>query len=673
MDMTSIDAQDDAGVHPDYGLLWVGVWNLRHGWGGPDQQLDAAYQKNVTPVIEFYYWGDDISRSCIEDGCHSSLHDYDKNRTGWQDLARQLADHVNARMHGRPVVIVLETEFNKADVATYEPLDGYLADKADYLRGRISNLQLVLGLGNWGSSSWGTWDRAMAKVDAAGLQALAGSTRQDAAQYHAVVNRTLAGAQRLQDLFQKGVLLHDLALSSYTEPDWSRAQDDVVREVFARKDELKAAGLTGVVYRAWEDNPNMDTANYYGEAERWWGLAHSDGTSKPALASWLQGVRAERAPLPLVTRADVGRQEAEQFEDRTAGAAQSDGTASGGQMWGLWSNGSLGQRFDVQAAGVLEVRVAARGTTYAGVGPHMVVTLEGQPVLEADPGANWTVYRAWVRANAGQPLLRVAFTNDARGGGEDRNLLLDKAAVEWMGTIPPSSDATTRRVEAEDFQGPGAGARLLDKAASGGLAWQLQAGQALSTPLRFEPHRYELRVVARGTGSLEARLDGRAVANASLDSPGYAVLTLPRFPGSTDGSGGDRQLALVPGSALVVDRIALADLGALPADPEVAAGMTASTTSPDSSTPFTLRYTVRNDGGENLALSRVGVSIAGRSAYDRNVALAPGQTHEVTATFRLAVGNYTAQAFGEWGGSRQPLPAEPGRTGTLAITVRPSS
>src|SRR5207249_11400449 len=59
------------GLPMTYGSLWAGSWNQpeKYGWGGIQTQLQAAKAAGVTPVIQWWYWGDDISPSCVENGC----------------------------------------------------------------------------------------------------------------------------------------------------------------------------------------------------------------------------------------------------------------------------------------------------------------------------------------------------------------------------------------------------------------------------------------------------------------------------------------------------------------------------------------------------------------------------------------------------------------------------
>lgn len=299
MNANSIADQTAAGVKPDYGTFWLGPWTLSSGWGGPDAQLSSMRSQGITPAIHLYYWGDDISKDCLENGCYSSLHKAQKDKAGWQALTDQTIEHLNARMGGKPVVIFLETEFNKGGVATYEPLDGYLEEKAKQIKAGYPHAKVVMALGNWGQSSWGTWDRTAAASDYVGIQGMRGSTKQTATEYATLYEGVLSGAKTAQAKFGKPVFLQDIALSTYPEPDYLKRQSDELGQFFRELDALQAAGVQAVVYRTWRDNPSMDTANWYGEAERHWGLTWAgNGTYKPSAQVWIDGVKAERAGAP---------------------------------------------------------------------------------------------------------------------------------------------------------------------------------------------------------------------------------------------------------------------------------------------------------------------------------------------------------------------------------------
>lgn len=445
MDSGSVSRQVAAGVPPDYGTFWIGPWTLTSGWGGPDAQMVSMKSADVTPAIHFYYWGDDISATCLENGCWSSLHNTQKTRANWDILAQQFVDHLNAKMAGEPVVILLETEFNKGGVATYEPLDGYLAEKAAFFHQHYPAAKVVMALGNWNSAAWGTWDRTAAASDYTGIQGLRSSIRQPTTTaYMDLDNGLLAGAKTLQTKFGKPIFVQDIGFSSYPEPEYLGHQANGLKEVFAALPELKAAGVMAIIYRTWTDNPNMNLANYHGEAERHWGFAWSGNlTHKPSAKVWIDGVKAERAgspaPAPSPTPIAVGSAgvstEAESFATKSTGGLQSEAAASGGKSWNLWSNGHVQQAFEI-AAGEYQLSIRARGTVMDGIGPRMVVTLAGATLLVVDPGTAYADVSARIETTGALADLRISFTNDARSTTEDRNLLLDRVSFAPLGRAP---------------------------------------------------------------------------------------------------------------------------------------------------------------------------------------------------------------------------------------------
>jgi hypothetical protein len=562
MNLSSIAAQNDAGVKPDLGMIWIGPWTLQSGWGGPDQEFQTASASGVTPVIQFYYWGDDISQACLEKGCRSSLHAAEKNKSNWTRLAEQLAQHLNTQAKGKPAVIILESEFNKNDVSTYEPLDGYLAEKAAFFKQAYPSSEIVLGLGNWGHAQWGTWDRAAAASHATGIQGMRASTKNSATSYQGLAQATLDGARELRDRFHKPIYVTDIALSSYPEPDYLALQKQALAPFFGRIAEFKALGVKGMLYRGLYDSPNMDTKNYFGEAERHWGLAWAGNrTHKPAMRVWIDGVKTERgapaasssAPPPppppfaptfeikapnewwqevFIRNADghtIGRvelrrdggawqtlakrdwgawtssyntktgskvefrattttgatatsmpftwmdeqttkgtsgaapttspapstspsptpttsptptatptpslpitalhKEGESFATRSAGALGSDETASGGQYWKLDRNGQLADRFST-TQGTHRITVWAGAETFLSDAPRMQVLVDGVVVMDVAVTGDWAAYSVDRELLGGAHELSIAYTNDASGLLEDRNLLLDRALVQ---------------------------------------------------------------------------------------------------------------------------------------------------------------------------------------------------------------------------------------------------
>lgn len=302
MGLWHLDLQREHGIDPDLGQTWAGAWNLYQGWGPIDKHLEAARENNITPVIQVFYWGNDLSKGCLQNGCEGRG-GMELSEAGWARLLDQLGDRLDEKLDGREAVVVLEPEFNKGHVATYEPLDAMLADRALQMKAAYPNATVALGLGGWAPQFWGTWDRAMEASDVISVQLMRGATVDDRDTYLSSAETLAEHAERAHELSGKPVLVTDIALATWPEPEYRDEQDQVVGDLL--KDEtmsrLKAAHVEGIIYRAIIDEPTATTAEYYGQAETTWGLVDEDGTPKPALETWVQGIQEERrdpAPRP---------------------------------------------------------------------------------------------------------------------------------------------------------------------------------------------------------------------------------------------------------------------------------------------------------------------------------------------------------------------------------------
>ena len=72
IDMESLDRARGKDLNFAYGVFWVGSWTQKQGWNHTESELRTARSRSVTPVINWWYWGDDISPSCIRDGCRDA-------------------------------------------------------------------------------------------------------------------------------------------------------------------------------------------------------------------------------------------------------------------------------------------------------------------------------------------------------------------------------------------------------------------------------------------------------------------------------------------------------------------------------------------------------------------------------------------------------------------------
>jgi hypothetical protein len=299
LDTKSVAIARQLGMPVAYGSTWAGPWNQKFGWKGIEDDLKTAKANGTTPVVQWWYWGDDISPSCVENGCQDRYHGVRKDRATWTRMSNELAD-LMVRVGGpnAQALVVIENEFNKNGIESYEPFDGYLAEQAEIFHKR--GIKVIISFGNWGRPHWKNFNRAVGSADMLGTMALQSSLR-DASTYMSGADSLISAAKYFHTTFGKPTFVTDFAFSSYPEPSYEGYQDMVVRDIFRRIDELSAAGVQGMIWRMLSDDPKFDTTNYHGVAERHWGLLHADGRPKPAFESFRIGTKRQ-AESPAQTR-----------------------------------------------------------------------------------------------------------------------------------------------------------------------------------------------------------------------------------------------------------------------------------------------------------------------------------------------------------------------------------
>lgn len=291
-DANSVTLARQLGMPVAYGSVWAGAWNQgKDGWGGIKDQLEKAKNNGVTPVIQWWYWGDDLSPTCMAQGCKDQYHGVWKDKATWDRLSSELADAIVRTLGPNSgAIIIVETEFNKSHMQTNDTFDRWLADKAEFFHGK--GLKVVVGFGNWGREHWKNYARAVAAADMIGVQVLYSSVRDEAA-YLSGADMLIGAAQYNKATFGKPSFVTDCGFSSYPTSSYERYQDTVIRDIFRRLGELRSAGVQGMIWRMLADDPKFNTANYHGMAEQHWGLVRADGSKKPGFDPFLNGMLGE--------------------------------------------------------------------------------------------------------------------------------------------------------------------------------------------------------------------------------------------------------------------------------------------------------------------------------------------------------------------------------------------
>lgn len=288
VDVEGLEEARAAGGAPTYAMLWAGRWSADDGWRYVRESARAALAANATPVVQWYYWGGDLSREAVEHGANG------KSRAQWFELAAALATTLENEARGREAIVVLETEFNHPGIVGWARFDELLAEQARVFHERAPSVRVALGFGSWEPEGWTTFPRAVAACDILGFQLLRGVERDGVPGIRGAHLAVVYTAEQLKARFPgKPLLLHDIAVTTYGHADGEALQAEAVRRILAENGTLRALGVEGMIYRSVRDVPSAPDG-YYGEGEKHFGLKRADGTAKPAWPAWLAAIRANR-------------------------------------------------------------------------------------------------------------------------------------------------------------------------------------------------------------------------------------------------------------------------------------------------------------------------------------------------------------------------------------------
>jgi len=274
----------DNGAPVNTQAIWLTRdWN--DSWGIDRGDLVRMAQDGVVPVLMLYYFGDDISpQNVIE------------HRDAWYLYLMKVAalaaiDH--------PVLVVIEPEFNdetndsRTLVVNWPGFNEVVIDGIYLLRSLAPNLLVGICPGDFGTQDL---ELSMGEIaqysDFIAFQEMRASTRDNVIthEFEDVTENALAYSYRLQQLFDKPLLLAYVAVSTFDrEGDWPQFQADVITNLFDENfAELAEHGVFGALYFMAFDDPQH--AGYFGEAEKHFGLADENGETKPGWDAFAEAV-----------------------------------------------------------------------------------------------------------------------------------------------------------------------------------------------------------------------------------------------------------------------------------------------------------------------------------------------------------------------------------------------
>lgn len=322
--MGLVDEIRQRGGTPGPTTIWLGAWNVRSGTGNFRTFFDACKQRDITPLVYHWWFGDDISPTAIRSGVRDR---YQKDASGnpilkTSDKAAELLISVmgHAQAAGVRPVVVIEHEFTKASVLNDPiPFNDYFRRMADIVHAKGGRTAICPGVWADMAKVRAACAPALAASDIYGLQTLLFRPR------HAESNFRDAGAilerqfKALRGADTKPTAIVDLGFSSYggnystTHPfagGNGQTGEPLQAEAFGSVlDHMPAMpALEFVCVRSLRDHPTFDVANYGGYAERHMGIQRADGTPKPSHAVVLEmAIPPPPPPPPTVPKEDYDR------------------------------------------------------------------------------------------------------------------------------------------------------------------------------------------------------------------------------------------------------------------------------------------------------------------------------------------------------------------------------
>ncbi len=271
------------------------IWLTREwsdSWGIDRGDLIRMSKDGVVPVLVLYYFGEDITPQQVLE-----------ERDAWYLYLMKVAALATI---DSPVLVVLEPEFNdetndaRTLIVNWPGFNEVVIDAIYLLRSLAPNLLVGICPGDFGTQDL---ELSMGEIaqysDFVAYQEMRASTRSNVIthEFEDVTENALAYSYRLQQLFDKPILLAYVAVSTYdSSGDWAQFQADVITNLFDNNfAELAEHGVFGAMYFMAFDDPRH--TGYFGDAEPYFGLADADGNTKPGWDAFAEAVRRHEKVL----------------------------------------------------------------------------------------------------------------------------------------------------------------------------------------------------------------------------------------------------------------------------------------------------------------------------------------------------------------------------------------
>nr|MCH9675329.1 hypothetical protein [Gammaproteobacteria bacterium] len=305
------------GTHTGHRMLWrlaaqanlpithVTHWITRDtDWQWEHKQyLLGAAKAGYTPVVSFWYFGDQISPEFVR-----------RNRAEYMKVIRTKLVPLIAELPD--VLVLLEPEFNKSNMAAWTGWDTVAADAIMAIKDGAKNARVGLTFGDFGRSDVAKFEKVLSRsIDASDFLGYMEMRSAYDATYRLDPSSTLVEsatmfARQLSQRFRKPIYLGYVALS--TANGWEAKQAVWLNSLLEEVPVLAAHGVFGMSIFAMFDEPRHK--GWFADAERSFGLFRADGVPKAGAQRWSEAVREflatdSRAPeltTPIALTTDAG-------------------------------------------------------------------------------------------------------------------------------------------------------------------------------------------------------------------------------------------------------------------------------------------------------------------------------------------------------------------------------
>ncbi len=258
-------------------------WITRHtNWRWESRQrLIATINAGYTPVIAYWYFGDEISPEFVKK--HQQDY-YDNIQNKLIPLIKNIPN----------IVILIEPEFNKRGIEKWPEWDNVVTRAIKMIKAAAPYAKVGLTAGDWGhyevNDTLANISQAVETSDFVGFMLMSSASLESPLinPVWQVDERATRIVDYLHGKFNKPLFLAYIALS--TAQDWEQKQASIIQQIMNNLPYYIDKGVFGFSYFSLFDNPKQ--VGWFAQGEPYFGLYDYRGYAKQGATSWQSRVQS---------------------------------------------------------------------------------------------------------------------------------------------------------------------------------------------------------------------------------------------------------------------------------------------------------------------------------------------------------------------------------------------